>query len=575
MSYVPRSQSPNPYIRELMRIFPLVGAAIFFSFFINMLMFASPLYMLQIYDRVVATRSQSTLLALTLIMGFLLLIYALLEFVRSRVLVRVGLTLDEAIADEAFVAVHRGHLRAPQGNFEFCLRDVDTIRDYISGSGLIALCDAPWFPLFVFACFVLHPWYGWIALGGSLVTLLLTLANERLTKHQLNQATGANMRASKSVQTSLRNAEVMQAMGMVSALRQQWLTHHSEVLGAQAVASDRSGLIMSFTKFFRMFLQSGVLGVGAYLVIQQEISPGSIIAGSIFVGRALQPIEQVVGTWKGLASALGAYRRVNELFGATSAESDRMDLPPPVGRLDVQNLVVTPPGAQRQPVLRGISFALSAGDALALIGPSASGKSSLARALVGVWPILNGSVRLDGNELSHWNPEKLGDHIGYLPQDIELFGGTVAQNIARFREADPKDIVAAAMLAGCHEMIQDFADGYNTQIGESGASLSGGQRQRLALARAVFGLPELIVLDEPNSNLDVAAEGALLNCIAQLKKSRKTVVVISHTKSIFAVMDKVLVLQEGVVAKFGPVENVLSLHRPAGPQAVASAGGVA
>lgn len=570
-----KARAPNPFLEQIPRIAPLVAAAVAFSFFINLLMFASPLYMLQIYDRVVTTRSQSTLIALTAIIAFLLLVYALLEFIRSRVLVRVGIALDDAVAEKAYSAVHRGHVSAPQGNYEFGLRDLDTVREFLTGSGLIALCDAPWFPIFILACFVLHPLFGWVAVVGAVVTLALTLLNERMTKAHLGHATTANMRAARSAQTAFRNAEVMQAMGMVGGLKRQWLAHHDDVLCAQAKASDWSGLIISSTKFFRMFLQSGVLGIGAYLVIHQEISAGAIIAGSIFVGRALQPIEQVVGTWKNFNSAQGAYRRVRDLFAATQDGVERMELPTPRGEIIADNIVATPPGVRRPPVLRGVSFHLAPGEAMAIVGPSASGKSSLARVLVGVWPVVQGALRLDGAELVHWEGAKLGEHIGYLPQDIELFGGTVAQNICRFQDADPRDVIDAAMLAGCHEMIQGLPEGYNTQIGDGGAALSGGQRQRIGLARAVYKTPVLIVLDEPNSNLDAAAEEALLATVRRLKDIKRTVIVVSHIKHVLAAMDKVLVLKDGVVVKFGPIENVLTMPRAAVVPQHASAGGAA
>ena len=537
--------------------YPIFVAAIIFSFFINLLMFVSPLYMLQIYDRVISSRSIPTLIALTALAGVLLFIYAVLEGLRSRVLVRAGLMFDERIAEPVFEAIHRGNVRMPSGGFVQCLRDMDTLREFLTGSGLIALCDAPWFPIFVFACFLLHPWFGFIALFGSMATLGLTLLNDVMTKKFLNAATMASARAGQSAGAVFRNTEVLQAMGMVPAMKQIWLHEHDKVLTAQALASDRAGVIVSFTKFFRMFLQTIILGTGAYLVIEREISGGSIVAGSILVGRALQPIEMAVGNWKGFVAARASYARLKNLFMVAGAIPERMSLPRPNGVLTVSELVGAAPSNPQQIILKGISFSVNAGEVVGVVGPSGAGKSSLVRTLVGVWPVIRGSVRLDGNDLDHWDPHELGRHIGYLPQDVELFSGTIAQNISRFDEGEPGDIMKAARLAGCHELIQGLSEGYNTQIGESGHALSGGQRQRVALARALYGEPRLIVLDEPNASLDTEGEEALMLAIQQIKKSGSTVILVTHKINILAATDKILFLADGLVKAFGPRGAVL------------------
>jgi ATP-binding cassette subfamily C protein len=536
---------------------PVLATAIIFSFFINLLMFVSPLYMLQIYDRVITSRSEATLIALTILAAVLILVYAILEMLRSRLLVRAGLMFDERIADPVFRAVHRGNLLFPGGNHIQALRDMDAVREFMTGAGLIAFCDAPWFPVFVFACFLLHPWFGYLALGGSGITLVLTWLNDKATKTQLKAAGNASMAASQNAQSMFRNTEVLQAMGMVTAIKQMWSRHHDETLTHQALASDRAGLIVSGTKFFRMFMQTAVLGTGAYLVIQRELSPGGMIAGSILIGRAMSPIELAVGNWKGFVSAREAFGRIRSLFAAAGEEPQRMSLPRPKGAIEVSELIANAPGPKGPLILKGVSFSLEAGDVLGLVGPSAAGKSSLARVLIGVWTVLRGAVRLDGSDLSHWNSEELGSHIGYLPQDIELFRGTIAENIARFGDIDSEQVIRAARLAGCHELIQRLPDGYNTQVGEGGQALSGGQRQRIGLARALYGDPSIVVLDEPNANLDAAGEEALLAAIQNLRSSRTTVVIITHKVNVLALVDKILIMSDGAVQAFGTRDTVL------------------
>ena len=548
---------------------PVFISAIIFSFFINLLLFVSPLYMLQIYDRVITSRSENTLLSLTSLAAILICVYAVLETLRSRLLVRAGLLFDEKVAEPVFDAVHRGNLRYPIANHAQCLRDVDTIREFLTGTGLIALCDAPWFPLFVFAAFLLHPWFGYLAIGGSVITLSLTFLNEIATKKPLNAAGKAATLANQSAQSMFRNTEVLQAMGMLRAIKTTWARHHETSLGLQASASDRAGGIIAATKFFRMFMQTAVLGTGAYLVIARELSPGGMIAASILIGRALQPIEIAVGNWKGFILARGAFDRVRKLLLSIGSEPERMSLPHPEGALQIADLIAAAPGPNNPPILKGISFNLEPGEVIGVVGPSAAGKSSLARVLVGVWPALRGSVRLDGSDLSHWDPEELGGHIGYLPQDIELFSGTIAQNIARFHEVDTEKVILATQLAGCHELIQRLPQGYNTQIGEGGQALSGGQRQRIGLARALYGNPSLIVLDEPNANLDAVGEEALLAAVHKLKALRATVVIITHKINILAVVDKILIMAEGSVQAFGVREAILP--RLVGPRVVAPA----
>jgi len=548
---------------------PTVKSVVVFSMFINLLMLVSPLYMLQLYDRVLSSRSEGTLISLTIIAGMLLAVYGLLEMVRTRVLVRAGLLFDEMVAQPVFNAIHRAMLRRPDGGQVQTLRDIDMLREFLTGAGLIAFCDAPWFPLFVFGAFLLHPWYGWIAIAGGLVIWSLTLLNEILTRRDLAESAIASMTATQHAATTFRNVEVLQAMGMLGALRSVWSRIHQHHMGWQARASDRAGTLIACTKFFRTFLQIIILGTGGYLCIHQEITPGGIIAGSIIIGRALMPMEMAVGNWKGFVAARGAYRRLKVLFMVAGGTVSRMSLPRPKGAVSVEGAIATAPG-QKEVILRGITLALPAGEVLCVVGPSGAGKTTLARILVGIWPIAAGALRLDGYDLSQWDSQELGQYIGYLPQDVELFSGTVAQNINRFQDdIDPEAVIAASELAGCHEVIQSMVDGYNTQIGEGGQALSGGQRQRVALARALYGNPSLVVLDEPNSNLDSAGEEALTSAIQALKAHGTTVVLITHKVNILAIADRILVMAGGAVQGYGPRDEILG--KLMGPRVVSPA----
>jgi ATP-binding cassette subfamily C protein len=523
---------------------------------VNLLTLVSPIYMLQIYDRVISTRNIHTLVALTGLAAALLLISAGLEILRSRVLVRAGLLFDRELAGCAFDTIHRGLLQQPNAGHVQVLRDIDVLREFLSGSGLITFCDTPWFPVFVAAAFLLHPWFGWLAIAGGLVIFTLALANEFLTKKQLSNANDAAIRASRSAGAIFRNGEVLHAMGMLDALRGIWETHHQHALHGQAKASDRAAVTLALTRFTRTLLQIGILGVGAFLAIRRDISPGAMVAASILIGRALAPIEYAVGGWKGFVAARNSFWRIKALFFSVGRPVERMPLPRPQGTLRVEALSAAAPG-QTTPFLHEVSFDLGPGEMLGIVGPNAAGKSSLIRALVGVWPATSGTVRLDGSNLLHWDPQQLGRHIGYLPQDVELFAGTVAQNIARFQDIDDEAVIAAAQLAGCHELIQRLPNGYDTQIGDGGQALSGGQRQRIALARAVYGMPGLVVLDEPNSNLDTSGEEALLNALRQLKLSHVSIVVVTHRLDLIGIADKVLVMNAGTVHALVPRDEIL------------------
>lgn len=548
---------------------PAFVTAIIFSFFINLLGLTGSLYMMQVYDRVLSSRNLTTLVVLTILIAILYLVSACLESLRTRLLVRAGVRFDEEVNADAFNAVQRASLRQPGPGHVQALRDVDSIREFFTGQGLITFCDVPWVPIYIIAATLLHPWYGVLAIFTALVSAALAFANDRATRPVLDQATKANITAQNQALTTFRNAEVLQAMGMVGRLREKWVKHHYDALGHQAQASDRAGGLMAGIKFNRAFMQSLILGVGAYLAIKREISPGMMIAASIIVGRCVQPIEMAISNWKSLVNMRSAYERVQALLRALPAPGARMRLPDPRGDIAVENLIVRVP-TRDMPVLKGVSFTVHAGTVLGVIGPSAAGKSSLARALVGVWPAAAGCVRLDGSDLTHWDPEQLGRFLGYLPQDVELFSGTIAENIARFGDLDEAGIVAAAQLAGVHEMIQRLPEGYNTQIGEGGQALSGGQRQRVGLARALYGSPPILVLDEPNASLDAAGEQALMTAIRQLKAAGRTVILISHKTNSLGLCDAILVLADGGVQAFGPRDEVLA--KVLGPRIVGAPG---
>lgn len=545
----------------------------FFSLFVNFLMLVPSFYMLQVYDRVIGSGSESTLVMLTLILILLLATMGSLEWVRSRIMVRLSTRLDTLLGgrlyDASFKqALHSGGMNASAQP----LNDMTGLRQFLTGNGLFAFFDAPWLPVYLAVMFMFHPWFGWFAVICAVALIGLAWANERLTNQPLKDANKENIAATAFTNKNLRNAEVVESMGMLPQLRRRWQEKNNSVLELQGVASDRAGSITAISKTFRMLVQSLILGLGAYLALEQEISPGLMIAGSILLGRALAPIDLMIGSWKGFSAARGQYERLNELLAKIAAEPERMSLPAPQGEVTAEALMITPPGAQ-QPVIRGINFRVLPGESVGIIGPSGAGKSSLARALLGIWPASHGKVRLDGADVFTWKRDELGPHIGYLPQDIELFEGSISENIARFGEVDPVAVVEAAKLAGVHELILRLPQGYDTVIGASGGTLSGGQRQRIGLARAVYGKPKLVVLDEPNSNLDDQGERALALALQQLKAAGTTLFVITHRTSVLGAVDKLMVLRDGALAMYGPRDQVLAELQKAQQAAVAQATG--
>ncbi len=540
-----------------------VGAGVF-SFFINMLMLVGPLYMLQVYDRVLMSGSVPTLLALTWLIVGLMAVMGILEWVRSMVLIRVGARMDGLLSLRLFNATLDYAATRPNANTQ-PIRDLDAVRQFMTGNGLFVFFDAPWMPVYLLVLYLFHPLLGLLATVGGLILIVLALVNERATKKLLTEASAESMKENQYIGSNLRNLEVIDALGMRDRILRRWLGFHEKVMGLQAKASDRAAAVTATSKTFRLLLQSLMLGLGAWLAIDQIITPGVMIAASILMGRALAPVDQMIGVWKQFVGARGSYERLNDLLTKIPAKPRTMTLPAPKGTLSAEAAVVAPPGA-KLPSLRGVSFHISAGECIGVIGPSAAGKSSLARALLGVWPAAAGKMRLDGADITQWNRDELGPHIGYLPQDVELFEGTVAENIARFGELDAAKIVAAAQMAGVHEMILKLPQGYETPLGEGGASLSGGQRQRVGLARALYAEPKVVVLDEPNSNLDDVGEAALAQAVAAMRAKGTTLVLITHRPSILAQVDRIMVLREGLIDMFAPRDEVLAKFvRPAAP----------
>ncbi len=527
-----------------------------FSFVTNLLMLMPTIYMLQIYDRVLASRNEATLLMLTLIMLCLYALEAGLELVRARILIRVSSALDLRLGSRVFDASFRRHLASRNGNSSQALGDLTNIRQFLTGKGLFAFFDAPWAPIYLLVIFLLSPSLGMFAAVSMLLLVALAYLNERITADRLSEAGKLAQAAGNYASNSLRNAEAIEAMGMLRNLRQRWFARQAGVLNLQADASERAAVIAAASKFIRLTTQSGILGVGALLVIENQLSAGGMIAGSILLGRALAPVDLAIGTWRGTVSARGAYARLSELLDANPSPLERTALPRPKGFVQADNLVLASPGS-RVPILKGVTFGASPGMLVAVIGPSASGKSSLARGLVGVWPPLAGTVRLDGADVTKWDKDQLGPWIGYLPQDVELFEGTVAENIARFGARDSEKVVQAARRAGVHDMILRLPEGYETPIGDGGVALSGGQRQRVALARALYGDPALVVLDEPNANLDEAGDVALLEALQEMKREGRTAFVMTHRLNILNVADAVMILAGGAIKAYGPRDAVL------------------
>jgi ATP-binding cassette, subfamily C, bacterial exporter for protease/lipase len=539
-----------------------------FSAIINLMLLVPSLYMLQVYDRVLASRNETTLLMLTLMVLGAYVFMSALEFVRSFVLIRVGAQLDMRINKRIYTAAFEQNLKKAGGNAGQALQDLTTVRQFLTGNALFAFFDAPWFPIYLVVIFLFNFNLGIFALCGTIVLIILAYVNEAVSKKPMAEASGMAIAAGNLATNNLRNAEVIEAMGMLPNLMARWFKLHGRFLQLQAEASEKAGIITACTKFFRTSLQSLILGFGALLVLDGKISGGMMIVSSILMGRTLNPVEQLIGVWKTWSSTRSAYKRLCELLAANPPRERGMPLPKPLGQVALEAVSAAPPGSTNV-VIKNLSFALTPGDVLGVIGPSGAGKSTLARLLVGVWPAAMGKVRLDGADIYLWNKDELGAHIGYLPQDIELFAGTVGENIARFGEIDSDKVVEAAKRTGVHEMILQLPKGYDTTLGDGGAGLSGGQKQRIGLARAMYGDPSLLVLDEPNSNLDDVGEQALVAAILDLRARGKTLILITHRNSALSVTTKLLLLRDGTSQMFGPTAQILAALAKAAQQPAA------
>ena len=532
----------------------LVAVAVF-SGVVNLLQLTVSLYMMQVFDRVLSTRSLDTLYYLTAIAVFALLVMAALDGLRGQVMQRLASWIEGKAAPEAFLRAIESQLRGRPYRME-ALRDLAACRNWMGSPASLTLFDVPWVPIFLAVIFLLNPVLGWIALAGAALLFLVTLANEWATGKLLRQASTGAMASQRRAESIVRNAEVIDSMGMGPAVLQRWREGLSSSLPQQDRAADRAALILSITRFLRLAVQIAVLGVGAWLVLEQQITAGASIAASIIMGRALAPVEQMIGGWKQLVQARQGYRRLLAFLALPRLRPPGMALPEPTGQVAAERVTFGFPG-QPVAIIKGVSFNLAAGESLAIIGPSAAGKTTLIRLMIGTLQPSAGTVRLDGADVFTWLREDFGRHVGYLPQDVELFDGTVLRNIARMADPDPELAFEAARLAGCHEMILRLPQGYDTEIGDGGQHLSGGQRQLIGLARALYGAPKLVVLDEPNSNLDGDAEQALIRGIEALKRQGVTVVLVSHRPTLVQGVDKVLLMRDGAVEAFGPRAEVL------------------
>jgi ATP-binding cassette subfamily C protein/ATP-binding cassette subfamily C protein EexD len=539
-----------------------LGWAAGLSSFANLAALVVPLYSIQVYDRVLTSRNLTTLAMVTAITVFILVVHAVLDGLRGTILNRASVGFDRELAAPVFDAAFRSRLASAQSSEGRALRDVEVIRNFIASGGVAALLDLPWVPVFIALSFAIHPMLGLVALVGSILIAATALAAEMLTRAPTLASAQHGANAQRHCGAVLRDAEMIAALGMKATMTSIWMRHHEASLAEQAASAGLGGVLLATTKLIRFAVQIAIMGVAAWLVIGGAINAGVIFAASLMIGRALAPVEQTVGSWRRIVAAREAYQTLRQLFATVPAETVPLELPRPTGALAIEGTYVRAPGT-RHPLVRNVSLSVKAGETLVVVGASGSGKSTLVRALTGVWPVSTGAVRLDGAALSQWNADHLGRHVGYLPQEVTLFEGTVAQNIARHGTPDALAVVAAARAAGVHEAILRLPQGYETSVGVAGETLSGGMRQRVALARALYGDPCLIILDEPNSNLDGAGDQALSETLARLKGAGKTVVVVSHKMGLIGAADKMLVMADGAVHAFGNRDEVLQrIGRP-------------
>jgi ATP-binding cassette subfamily C exporter for protease/lipase len=563
-----RENNQNEIVQTLYKFKKVFYAIGIFTVVINILLLVPSMYMMEVYDRVLASHNQYTLVMLTVMAAGLYALTSVIEYFRSMVVLRVGAKIDVELNQRVYTAAFEQNLTKDGVNAGQALNDLSTIRQFVTGTGVFAFFDAPWFPIYLAIIFIFNPWLGVFALLSTILLVGLAWINELVSNKALSEASDASVRSTNMAGNTLRNAEVIDAMGMLPNMRQRWYSEHSKFLSLQQTASQRAHKIAAVTKFVRTAAQSLILGVAAWLVIKGEVTAGMMIAASILLGRTLAPVEQIIGVWRQWAGVVSAYKRLDLLLSKNPARRPGMTLPKPVGRLNVEGVTAAPVGTTAA-VLKNLNFGIDAGDCLGIIGQSGAGKSTLARLLVGIGAPTIGTVRLDGADISKWNKDELGPNIGYLPQDIELFAGTISENIARFGNIDSQAVVKAAALAGVHDMILRMPNGYDTVIGVDGTGLSGGEKQRVALARALYNDPALVVLDEPNSNLDQVGESALTHAIRQLRLAGTTVVLITHRPDIIQETTQLMVLHGGMMTAFGTTDKVLSdimnLNREAQP----------
>jgi PrtD family type I secretion system ABC transporter len=547
------------------RLRPFLLLAAGSSLVLNLMLLMPAVYMMQVFDRVFASRSLETLAMLSLLVALALLLAYCMDVVRARALAWAGALLEKQLAPAALRAALERAAQPGRVREADQLRDIGSLRSFLAGSAVVALFDAPWVPIYLLVIATMHPLLGASAALGAALLFALALLTDAMTRTAAEGAQSQARGIQRHTQSLLRHADAIAGMGMASSALGAWRASHAGLLDRRTRLSERASALSAAARIARQSLQAALLGIGAWLVVGEHASPGIMVAATILLGRALQPVEQLIAGWKSFVEARAAWRRLEQPGSAPSAET-RLELPTPQGRIELERVVFGAGAEQRAPLIKGVSFSLQAGESLGVVGPSACGKTTLLRLLLGIWRPQSGTVRLDGADIAHWDRDALGAHVGYLPQDVELFAGTVAQNIARLGEIDGERVVAAAQLAHAHAMILRLPSGYDTPIGDAGTMLSGGQRQRIALARALYGTPRLVVLDEPNANLDAEGEAALAAALRELKQSGATVVVVSHRPALMSQLDKIAVLRDGVLEAFGPVEAVLRpVARPGTP----------
>lgn len=564
------SQAPKSEIAEILRSYKNIYiSAAAFTVVINLLSLVPIFYMYQVFDRVINSGNEMTLVMLTLILVLLVGINAVIDRVREMMVVRLSHKIDQKLSQRIYEAAFEQNLKTPGGNAGQVLGDLATLRQFVTSNAFFAFFDAPWFPIFLAIIYLFSVWLGLFATVSAILMVAIAYLNEVASK-PLAEASTLSVQSTNLASNVLRNAEVMHAMGMLPALRNRWYQFHSKSLNIQADVSTKSSTLVALTQFVSPVMQSGIIGFSAYLAIKGYASPAVMIATMLLMGKTMQPLMQVIGAWKQWRGARSAYDRLDALIADNPERPKGMELPAPKGALSVEAITTAAPGGATA-LLKGVSFSVNPGEAIGIIGPSGAGKSTLARVVVGIWPSMMGSVRLDGADLYKWHKEELGPHIGYLPQDVQLFAGTVSENIARFGNVDAEKVVEAARLAGIHQVVLNLEKGYDTVLGDGGAGLSGGQKQRIGLARAFYNSPALIVLDEPNANLDEQGEMALAQGILKLRQMGKTIVIMTHRPNVLQVTSKLLILDGGVVKAYGPTKEVMDAMASARNQASAPA----